>query len=147
MKDMYILKTEVIPPVCPKCPATCPAESNKSKKCAPCPAHARCPEPDFDCEKVPVYPQYANSNSSQQNSEYSYSSMMGPLTTSNSGSSSTSSSNTGSSSTSSGSSSSSSGSSSTSSGSSSTSSNQGGSADSANYQPIPTLNSFSAFGM
>ncbi len=132
-EDMYILKTEVIPPVCPKCPSTCPAESNKSKKCAPCPAPARCPEPDFDCEKVPVYPQYANSNSSQQNSEYSYSSMMGPLTTSNSGSSSTSSTNTGSSS--------------TSSGSSSTSSNQGGSADSADYQPLPTLNSFSAFGM
>ena len=135
------MKTEVIPPVCPKCPSACSSESSKSSsKCPPCPACARCPESNFECEKVPVYPQHANSNSSQQNSEYSYSSMMGPLTNSNSGSSSGSS-------TSSGSSSTSSGSSSTSSGSSSTSSNQGGSADSVDYKPLPTLNSFSAFGM
>ena len=147
-EDMYILKTEVIPPVCPKCPSACSSESSKSSsKCPPCPACARCPESKFECEKVPVYPQHANSNSSQQNSEYSYSSMMGPLTNSNSGSSSGSSSNTGSSSTNTGSSSTSSGSSSTSSGSSSTSSNQGGSADSVDYKPLPTLNSFSAFGM
>jgi len=51
--DMYILKSEVVPPVCPVCPqaAACP----RQEKCPPCPACARCPEPAFECKKVPNY--------------------------------------------------------------------------------------------
>ena len=54
-EDMYILKTEVIPPVCPMCPSiisTCP---NNNASPPPCPPCARCPEPAFDCKKVPNY--------------------------------------------------------------------------------------------
>ena len=55
-EDLYILKSEVVPPVCPACPApimTCP--KNDASKCPPCPACARCPEPSFECKKVPNY--------------------------------------------------------------------------------------------
>ena len=52
-EDLYILKSEVVPPVCPMCPtANCPPSG---KKCPPCPACARCPEPAFECKKVPNY--------------------------------------------------------------------------------------------
>jgi len=56
-EDMYILKSEVVPPVCPVCPqaSACP----RQEKCPPCPACARCPEPAFECKKVP---NYASSN-------------------------------------------------------------------------------------
>ena len=52
-EDLYILKSNIVPPVCPACPAvtTCPTE----KKCPPCPPCARCPEPAFECKKVPNY--------------------------------------------------------------------------------------------
>lgn len=52
-ENMYILKTEVVPPVCPACPqsSACP----RQEKCQPCPSCARCPEPAFDCKKVPNY--------------------------------------------------------------------------------------------
>ena len=52
-EDLYILKSEVVPPVCPACPSssTCP----RQKPCRPCPPCARCPEPAFDCKKVPNY--------------------------------------------------------------------------------------------
>ena len=52
-EDYYVLKSQVVPPVCPKCPdaRTCPS----SKKCPPCPAPKRCPEPAFECKKVPNY--------------------------------------------------------------------------------------------
>jgi len=58
-EDLYILKSQVVPPVCP----VCPAPSNvletiaeiKDAKCPPCPACARCPEPAFECKKVPNY--------------------------------------------------------------------------------------------
>lgn len=52
-EDLYILKSEVVPPVCPKCPdvAACP----RQKPCPPCPPCARCPEPAFTCKKVPNY--------------------------------------------------------------------------------------------
>jgi hypothetical protein len=52
-EDLYILKSEVVPPVCPACPtsAACP----RKEKCPPCPACARCPEPSFECKKVPNY--------------------------------------------------------------------------------------------
>ena len=52
-EDLYILKSEIVPPVCPACPtnASCPRE----KPCPPCPPCARCPEPSFECKKVPNY--------------------------------------------------------------------------------------------
>jgi len=52
-EDLYILKSEVVPPVCPACPtsASCP----RQEQCPPCPACARCPEPSFECKKVPNY--------------------------------------------------------------------------------------------
>jgi len=52
-EDMYILKSEVVPPVCPACPTSsaCP----RQEKCPPCPACARCPESSFECKKVPNY--------------------------------------------------------------------------------------------
>ena len=52
-KDLYILKSQIVPPVCPACPE--PILSCKTKKCQPCPPCARCPEPAFDCKKVPNY--------------------------------------------------------------------------------------------
>lgn len=52
-EDLYILKSEVVPPVCPACPtvAACPRQEPPP----PCPPCARCPEPAFDCKKVPNY--------------------------------------------------------------------------------------------
>jgi len=52
-EDMYILKSEIVPPVCPVCPqaSACP----RQEKCQPCPSCARCPEPAFECKKVPNY--------------------------------------------------------------------------------------------
>ena len=55
-QDLYILKSQVVPPVCPVCPSI-----NDGKKPPPCPPCARCPEPSFDCKKVPNY----NSNNEQ----------------------------------------------------------------------------------
>jgi len=56
-EDLYILKSQVVPPVCPACPepiVQCP-DNNDVTKCPPCPPCARCPEPAFDCKKVPNY--------------------------------------------------------------------------------------------
>ena len=52
-EDLYILKSQIVPPVCPACPESdnCPRE----KPPPPCPPCARCPEPAFDCKKVPNY--------------------------------------------------------------------------------------------
>jgi len=61
-ENMYILRSKIVPPVCPACPPVlaCPSKA----KCAPCPRPpaiqpcppcARCPEPNFDCKKVPNY--------------------------------------------------------------------------------------------
>jgi hypothetical protein len=52
-EHLYILKSQVVPPVCPACPEnlSCPRE----KPAPPCPPCARCPEPSFDCKKVPNY--------------------------------------------------------------------------------------------
>lgn len=52
-EDLYIKKSEVVPPVCPKCPdvVACP----KQEKCPPCPACERCPEPAYACKLVPNY--------------------------------------------------------------------------------------------
>jgi hypothetical protein len=60
-EDLYILKSQVIPPVCPACPNVTACTSNSNNKPPPCPPCARCPEPAFDCKKVPNY----NSNNSE----------------------------------------------------------------------------------
>ena len=61
-EDMYILKSQIVPPVCPACPPVLACEGQA--KCPPCPAPnpiqpcppcGRCPEPAFDCKKVPNY--------------------------------------------------------------------------------------------
>jgi hypothetical protein len=55
-EDLYMLKSQIVPPVCPACPATkCPTSSGGNNKCPPCPPCARCPEPSFECKKVPNY--------------------------------------------------------------------------------------------
>lgn len=56
-EDLYILKTQVVPPVCPKCPDPIVQSSDNfdTTKCPPCPPCARCPEPAFDCVKRPNY--------------------------------------------------------------------------------------------
>lgn len=56
-EDLYILKSEVVPPVCPKCPdlSVDVKKLIHEKKCPPCPPCARCPEPAFECKKVPNY--------------------------------------------------------------------------------------------
>lgn len=67
-EDLYILKSEVVPPVCPACNDFSSSQSSGKKKggsggkggggndqCPPCPACARCPEPSFECKKVPNY--------------------------------------------------------------------------------------------
>ena len=57
-EDLYILKSQIVPPICPACPK-CPSVNCDDKcgnsKCPPCPACARCPEPQFECKKVPNY--------------------------------------------------------------------------------------------
>ena len=65
-EDLYILKSEIVPPVCPMCPVS-NTRSNygsnygsndgslRQEQCPPCPACARCPEPSFSCKKVPNY--------------------------------------------------------------------------------------------
>jgi len=52
-EDLYILKSQIVPPVCPACPS--PGTCNSGNKCPACPACARCPEPAFECKKVPNY--------------------------------------------------------------------------------------------
>ena len=55
-EDLYILKSQVVPPVCP--PSTIVYESSGEfdvTKCPACPPCGRCPEPAFDCKKVPNY--------------------------------------------------------------------------------------------
>lgn len=52
-EDLYILKSQIVPPVCPECPTlNC---GDCKTKCPPCPPPARCPEPAFECKKVPNY--------------------------------------------------------------------------------------------
>jgi hypothetical protein len=68
-EDLYILKSQVVPPVCPACPPPIVNGSNVDStnknssmsgsfdvsKCPPCPPCARCPEPSFECKKVANY--------------------------------------------------------------------------------------------
>ena len=55
-EHLYILKSEIVPPVCPACPAF-PSASviNNNDPPPPCPPCGRCPEPSFECKKVPNY--------------------------------------------------------------------------------------------
>ena len=57
-EDLYILKSQALTPICPACPPppkiNCDEKCGKSK-CQPCPSCARCPEPQFNCVKVPNY--------------------------------------------------------------------------------------------
>lgn len=52
-EDLYILKSSVVPPVCPACPQS--TECPREKPCPACPPCGRCPEPAFECKKVPNY--------------------------------------------------------------------------------------------
>jgi hypothetical protein len=55
-EDLYILKSEVVPPVCPVCPVASNAFSDSdNKKCPPCEPCGRCPEPSMTCKAVPNY--------------------------------------------------------------------------------------------
>jgi hypothetical protein len=56
-EDLYILKSQIVPPVCPKCPnpiMQCPDKFDVTK-CPACPPCGRCSEPAFECKKVPNY--------------------------------------------------------------------------------------------
>jgi len=59
--DEYILKSQIVPPVCPACPACPPVKicpksgAMDADSCPACPACSRCPEPAFECKKVPNY--------------------------------------------------------------------------------------------
>ena len=67
-ENLYILKSEIVPPVCPACPSSsaCP----RTEKCPPCPACARCPEPNFECKKVPNYGASSSSSGYDSDSEF-----------------------------------------------------------------------------
>jgi uncharacterized protein (UPF0333 family) len=52
-EDLYVLKSTIVPPVCPACPTSAVCE--REKPCPACPPCARCPEPAFECKKVPNY--------------------------------------------------------------------------------------------
>lgn len=54
-EDLYIKKSEIVPPVCPKCPDVSICREKEQTKCPPCPPCGRCPEPAFECKKVPNY--------------------------------------------------------------------------------------------
>ena len=56
--DDYVLKTNIVPPVCPACPDV--KLASREKPCPPCPACERCPESSFECKKIPTY---SNNNS------------------------------------------------------------------------------------
>lgn len=63
-EDLYILKSEIVPPVCPACPTViCPEpEPFDQSKCGPCPPCARVRTDDFECKKVPNYKAAAQSD-------------------------------------------------------------------------------------
>ena len=54
-QDLYILKSQIVPPVCPACPTACPKTKKSADECPACPACERCPEPSYDCKLVPNY--------------------------------------------------------------------------------------------
>ena len=64
-EHLYILKSQVVPPVCPVCPGKCPnMGSGSSAKCQPCKPCGRCPEPSMTCKAVPNYGAFGNSSNS-----------------------------------------------------------------------------------
>jgi hypothetical protein len=66
-EDLYILKSKIVPPVCPACPANC--QTTSKTKCPPCPACARCPEPKFECKKVPNYGSSVDNDGNNDNND------------------------------------------------------------------------------
>ena len=60
-EDLYILKSQAISPSCPICPEL-NNKSNNLEKCPPCPPCGRCPEPAFECKKVPNYKRFSQNN-------------------------------------------------------------------------------------
>ena len=67
-EDLYMLKTQM---VVPSCPASSGSGGNlnnshrSSEPVPPCPPCERCPEPAFDCKKVPNYNSLTGNNSNQ----------------------------------------------------------------------------------
>ena len=51
--DLYILKSQIVPPVCPKCPDV--KRCDTTKDCPACPAPKRCPPKPFECKMVPKW--------------------------------------------------------------------------------------------
>lgn len=54
-EHLYVLKSEMVPPICPKCPEMRGSGKKEKKNCPPCPAPQRCPVSAFSCKKVPNY--------------------------------------------------------------------------------------------
>jgi len=57
-EDLYILKSQIVPPVCPACPSvniSSQSSSTDETKCPACPPCGRCPESNFECKKIPNY--------------------------------------------------------------------------------------------
>jgi hypothetical protein len=57
-EDLYILKSQVLVPICPACQPPiikCDHEDGDASKCPPCPGPMRCPESPFTCAKIPNY--------------------------------------------------------------------------------------------
>ena len=61
-EDLYILKSQVVPAVCPKCPdpiVKCDSNNGNGEfdvsKCPPCMPCGRCKESPYECKKVPTY--------------------------------------------------------------------------------------------
>lgn len=68
-EDLYILKSQVVPPVCPAVNiSACPKQSPPP----PCPPCGRCPEPSFECKKVPNYKSGAFGGSGGYEADGSY---------------------------------------------------------------------------
>ena len=54
-EDLYILKSQIVPPVCPVCPNIINKCENKNEKCPPCKPCGRCPEPSYECIMKPKF--------------------------------------------------------------------------------------------
>jgi hypothetical protein len=57
-EHLYVLKSQMVPPICPQCPKIETSKGSgcgEEKTCPPCPRPERCPEPAFSCKKVPNY--------------------------------------------------------------------------------------------
>lgn len=52
-EELYVLKSQIVPPVCPKCPDV--KKCDTSKNCPSCPAPKRCPTKPFECKMVPKW--------------------------------------------------------------------------------------------